>query len=122
MEATTRTEEAARAELEAYLAWCDGTADNAAIEALERAIARIADRDERTRYRVALALARARADLFAGRDGAIDHIIAIHPETGGEASALSTPTRWAAISTFVLVGALLAFGGIAAGFGTGPMP
>jgi hypothetical protein len=68
---------------------------------------------------VALALARTRADIVAGREGAIDHLVAVHPEVGSGASALASPYRWAIIGLFVMVGLLMALAGITAGVALG---
>jgi hypothetical protein len=112
--AASPEEEAESADLAAYVAWCEGTTDERAIEALSDAIDRISGPLTRTRYRVALALARTRSDILAGRDGAIDHLVEVHAEIGTGASAMSLPYAWGVVGTSLLVGALTSLTGLTA--------
>lgn len=101
-------EVAEHAELRAHVAWCEGTADPGAIDELRAATDRIDDPSDRLRFQVALALARSRADIIAGRDGAIEHLVAAQElvAPSARASAMSLPYAWAIVGLFVVIGGI----------------
>jgi hypothetical protein len=95
---------AVAAEYAEFVAWCEASPDDAAIDRLAAEIPSISDPAEHLRQRVVLAAARTRRAALADDPAAIDHLAALRPELDAPLSLLSYPGASVTLGMILLVG------------------
>lgn len=104
----TAEERATEAELATFIAWCEGTVDEAAIDRWREELPGIEDPGARIRLRVSYAVSEARRASISRDPAAVDHLLAVRPLIGPVGSRFRDPGAIGVVIVIVIMGLVLA--------------
>jgi len=104
----TAEERATEAELATFIAWCEGTVDEAAVDRWAQELPGIEDPSARLRLRVSYAVSEARRASISRDPAAVDHLLAVRPLIGPVGSRFHDPGAVGVIIVIVIIGLVLA--------------
>jgi hypothetical protein len=115
----TAEERATEAELATFIAWCEGSVDEAAVDRWAQELPGIDDPAARLRMRVSYAVSEARRASVSRDPAAVDTLLAVRPLIGPVGSRFHDPGAVGVVIVIVIMGLALALSRSIFGFDVG---